>query len=55
VLEDPLWGERPTIADVQNGETYSSFRREFDVEPAPNGGAYLFAWNFGERVHAVHM
>jgi len=43
----------PTIAEVQDGQTHSSFRREYDLEPAGNG-TYLFAWDFGERVHAVH-
>jgi len=45
----------PTITQVQKGEADHSLGREYYVEPAPNGGKYLFVWNFGERMHGVHV
>jgi signal transduction histidine kinase len=46
----------PTIAQVQNSEANSSLGREYySVEPAARGGQYLFVWNIGERMHAVHV
>lgn len=55
---DGTWGtavDLPTIDQVRKGEADSSLGRECHVESAPNGGAYLFVWNFGQRMHGVHV
>jgi len=44
----------PTIDQFRSGEAGSSFGREYYVETAPNGGRYLFVWNFAQSMHAVH-
>jgi len=45
----------PSIADVRNGRlTGSAARREYQTEATPDGGAYLFAWNFGRGFRSVH-
>jgi signal transduction histidine kinase len=44
-----------TIDQVRKGEADSSFGRHYYVESAPNGGTYLFVWNFGRGMRAVHM
>ncbi len=54
---DGTWGTAvglPTIDQVRKGDA-SSFGREYYVESAPNGGTYLFVWNFGQHMHAVHV
>lgn len=45
----------PTITQVQKGQADYSLGREYYVASAPNGGTYLFVWNFGERMHGVHV
>jgi signal transduction histidine kinase len=44
-----------TIDQVRKGEADSSFGRHYYVESAPNGGTYLFVWNFGRGMRALHM
>jgi signal transduction histidine kinase len=55
---DGVWattGDLPSITKVRKGEAGGfSDGREYSVESAPNGGAYLFAWNFQQRMHGVH-
>ena len=45
----------PTIDQVRKSEADSSIGRHYYVESAPNGGTYLFVWNFGRGMRAVHM
>jgi signal transduction histidine kinase len=45
----------PAIADVRSGKvTGSHLGREYHLESAPNGGVYLFSWNFSRHMSAVH-
>jgi signal transduction histidine kinase len=45
----------PAIADVRNGRlTGPAARRYYDLEAAPDGGTYLFAWNFGRGYRGMH-
>lgn len=47
--------ELPAIADVRNGRlTGPSAGRSYQTEAAPDGGTYLFSWNFGRANRAVH-
>jgi signal transduction histidine kinase len=45
----------PTIADARRDQHGPFSARHFYVMPAPNGGTYLFAWTFNERVHTAHL
>lgn len=51
-------GDLPRIDDVQQGRvrkrTPTLLRRNYYVVPAPDGGAYLFAWSLGTRMKAAH-
>ncbi len=44
----------PPIVDVREGRAYSSIGRDFHIESASDGGAYLFVWDYGEHVRSVH-
>jgi len=45
----------PAIADVRNGRlTGSAAGRYYDMDAAPDGGTYLFAWNFGRGNREAH-
>jgi signal transduction histidine kinase len=44
----------PYILPVKNGEAYPDFGHEFYLESASDGGSYLFVWEFGEHVRALH-
>ncbi len=43
----------PSIAAVRKHEAPAG--RLYYLEPAPNGGAYLFAWSFSEHMREVHQ
>jgi len=44
----------PSIGQVQRGEVGSPFGHTYHVVPGRNGGTYLFAWKFAERMRAAH-
>ncbi len=44
----------PGIADVKHGKIYSSLGRQYHLEPAADGGSYLFVWDYGEHVRGLH-
>ena len=44
----------PSIAAVKSGRAQSYIGREYHLEPAPDGGTYLFAWDYGEHVRGMH-
>jgi signal transduction histidine kinase len=45
----------PSIADVRDGRlTGPAARRDYRIESAPDGGAYLFVWHFGRGNRGVH-
>jgi signal transduction histidine kinase len=48
----------PRIDDVQQGRvrkgTATLLRRNYYVVPAPDGGAYLFAWSLGPQMKEAH-
>jgi signal transduction histidine kinase len=50
--------DMPQIVDVQQGRVASSsavmLNRNYHVMPAPQGGAYLFAWSLGQRMNQAH-
>jgi signal transduction histidine kinase len=50
--------DMPQIVDVQQGRVASSsavmLRRNYYIVPAPQGGAYLFAWSLGQRMNEAH-
>jgi signal transduction histidine kinase len=55
---DDAWataGDLPTITEARREERGSFSGRHFYVAPAPNGGAYLFAWTFTERMQRAHL
>ena len=45
----------PTIEQVRKGKASASFGHRYHLEPAPNGGTYLFVWNIREQMHAAHV
>ncbi len=45
----------PAIADVRSGRlTGDAAAREYQIEAAPDGGAYLFVWHFGRDFRGMH-
>ena len=44
----------PSILDVKTGRAQSYLGREYQLEAAPDGGSYLFVWNYGEHVRGLH-
>ncbi|HLY42851.1 MAG TPA: HAMP domain-containing sensor histidine kinase [Terracidiphilus sp.] len=44
----------PSILAVKTGRAQSYLGREYLLEPAPDGGSYLFVWNYGEHVRSLH-
>jgi signal transduction histidine kinase len=44
----------PPILDVKQGRAESFLGHEYHLEPAPDGGAYLFVWDYGEHVRSLH-
>jgi signal transduction histidine kinase len=45
----------PTIADVRSGRLRGTpAGMDYETETAPDGGAYLFAWRFGQVNRGVH-
>jgi len=45
----------PTIAEARRSQHSSSRRRHYYVAPAPDGGAYLFAWTLSARMQTAHV
>ncbi|MGH9841794.1 MAG: sensor histidine kinase [Blastocatellia bacterium] len=55
---DGAWttaGDLPSIAEVRREDPGSFSEHHHYVTPAPNGGAYLFAWTFTERMETAHL
>jgi signal transduction histidine kinase len=44
----------PSIADIRGGRIYSWLGHEFHLEPALDGGYYLFVWDYGAHVRSLH-
>ena len=44
----------PAVADVRDGKIRSFLGHEYHLEPAPDGGSYLFVWDFREHVRGLH-
>jgi signal transduction histidine kinase len=48
----------PSLRDVQEGRvplrSAVMLRRNYYIAPGPSGGAYLFAWDLGERMSQTH-
>lgn len=44
----------PSIDAVKSGRAQSYLGREYHLEPAPDGGTYLFVWSYGEHVRSLH-
>ena len=45
----------PSVAEVRAGSVHRSPQgRDYYLVPAPNGGAYLFAWNLIQPMRTVH-
>ena len=49
----------PSIKDLEQGRVSkpgrAHLRQGYYVAPAPNAGAYLFAWDFGGRMYEAHI
>jgi signal transduction histidine kinase len=49
----------PSVKDVERGRvsrpSRARLRQGYYVASAPNGGAYLFAWDFGRRMYKTHI
>lgn len=45
----------PAIDDVKQGRAVSFLGREYRIEPAADGGSYLFVWDYGEHVRGLHQ
>jgi signal transduction histidine kinase len=44
----------PDIAAVKEGKVSSYLGRQYQLEPAADGGAYLFVWDYGNHVRGLH-
>lgn len=44
----------PGIAEVREGKIDAPIGHNYYLEPSPDGGSYLFAWDFSEHVRALH-
>jgi signal transduction histidine kinase len=44
----------PGIAEVHGGKIDTPIGYNYYVEPSPDGGSYLFAWDFTEHVRTLH-
>ena len=44
----------PAIIDVKQGRAVSFLGHEYHIESAPDGGSYLFVWDYGEHVRGLH-
>jgi signal transduction histidine kinase len=44
----------PAIAEVKNGRILSSLGHQYNLEPAADGGLYLFVWDYSENVRGLH-
>lgn len=44
----------PDIAAVKGGKVSSYLGRQYQLEPAADGGAYLFVWDYGNHVRGLH-
>ncbi len=44
----------PAILDVREGRAPSWIGHEYHVESAADGGSYLFVWDYGDHVRALH-
>jgi len=44
----------PAILDVKQGRAVSFLGHEYHIESAPDGGSYLFVWDYGEHVRGLH-
>lgn len=44
----------PAIADVKAGRVQSYVGREYRLEPAADGGTYLFVWDYSGHVRGLH-
>ena len=45
----------PTAAELRAGKVYSSLGHQFHIEPAADGGSYLFSWDYGQHVRGLHQ
>ncbi len=45
----------PTIAEAQRRQRRPFSGRHYYMTSAPNGGTYLFEWNFDERMRMAHL
>jgi len=44
----------PSILDVKQGRVSSFLGHEYHLESAPDGGSYLFVWDYREHVRGLH-
>jgi signal transduction histidine kinase len=44
----------PGISEVRDGKVFSAIGYNYYLEPSPDGGSYLFAWDFSEHVRGLH-
>jgi signal transduction histidine kinase len=44
----------PGIVEVREGKIDAPIGHNYYLEPSPDGGSYLFAWDFSEHVRALH-
>jgi signal transduction histidine kinase len=44
----------PDIVEVREGKIDTPIGHNYYLEPSPDGGTYLFAWDFTEHVRALH-
>jgi signal transduction histidine kinase len=44
----------PSIPDVKEGRAQSFLGHEYHLEPAADGGSYLFVWDYREHVRGLH-
>ena len=44
----------PAVADVREGRAHSWLGHEFHLEPAVDGGSFVFVWDYSQHVRALH-